>query len=571
MDFFRKKTAKRYLSIVFLTLLGGWTPNVFALNQPPPGASSDVIEKKIRKEAQAQLLSQKPIVPPEIEEEKPPEKKPAAAAAFYVRTIKLKGNEVLKPEEVEPVLKPYEGRKINSGDLADLKKKLEDLFRRHGYLAVAYVPPQDVENGELTVGILTSRMGKLKIEGLHYSSAWKMRSYWKIPEGRILQYQEIQRSLIHMNQNPDRVVKSVLRPGAEAGKTDIYLKAEEHFPVHPGFTWDNQGVKATGKERYGFTLKHTNFLRLDDTFLAGTSFGSAFGALYLSHIIPLTDFGTSFFWGFSYADVSPRKEFKDFHINAISQTYSLGLQQRLAANEHFRMDGRLGFDFKEKTNHQQTVTNIWDRLRVLSLGLDLQSIGKTGTWFLGQDAAVSFSPRGNGNPLNSRGAHESFFKYAFSAKRIQALPFETQGILALSGQLSPYKLPPTEQFFLGGATTVRGYPESDYGADQGLLARAEYNTPFFFAPKSWQLPRAGEPLRKQITLIAFFDYGYGQLRDPSNESNEHRVRVLDGIGGGFSVRFNRYISARFEWAAALRDALTEGGRSQFHFRLTTDI
>ena len=545
--------------------------------QPPPGTSAEILERKVRKQAEDEIRVKKPPEPVEVEVEKPAEEK-KAAASFLARKIQIHSKEALPTAkykdlptdaELAPLLAPYEGREITFEDLAALNRKLEQFYRAKGYFAIVYTPPQRIEEGQVRLEMLLAKMGNLEIEGPRWSRKSKVSSYWKTPPGEILHYQEIQKSVQAMNENPDRTVKPILKAGAEPGTTDVHLKVEERFPVHAGYSFDNQGVKLTGRERTGLTIRHNNLLRLDDIFLIGTAFGENFGALYLQHMLPLTTFGTRLASHFSHSQVTPKKEFKPFGINGTAETYGLSLMQRLFRNDRVWLDSHLGFDFKEKRTRTLSVTTGWDRLRVLSLGANLQARDKTGSWGLGQDFSFGFSPHGNGFALTSRDAESHFFKAEFSAERRQKLPFG-EGILTFQGQLSPDKLTPQEEFFLGGVSTVRGYPESDFGADQAVRTSFEYFLPLFFIPIEWKLPLANEPLREQIQWFGFIDHGYGRLRDPAE--SEHRTRNMLGVGSGFQIRFRKHVTARFEWGVPLHDEpLTESGKSQFYFRLASEF
>lgn len=553
-----------------LGIIGQKDPLRFAFAQdPPPGSSAEITEAKVREEAKKELLKKKPSQELQPEAEKPYELK-KKAPTFRLRKIHLEGDILLPSGTLEPLFGQYERREVSFEDMKTLNQSIEAIYREKGYFAVVYIPAQKVKAGELTLRVASARMGRLKVEGLRYFRKKKTLSYWSTPPERLLNYEQIRRDIFAMNENPDRFVRPVLLAGAVAGTTDVLLKVADQLPLHAGYTFDNGGTKLTGRERTGFKFRHNNLLTMDDTFLIGTVFGQNFGALYLNHMIPLTKFGTRLVTGFSHAQVNPKKEFKINGISGISETYSLQLFQRLFQRERFRGEVHLGFDFKEKRTRVESATSVWDRLRVLSAGGDFQASGFNGVWKLSQNFFFGFSPHGNGFPLTSRGGRSRFFKYAFSVERLQNLFWGTKASLYWEGQLSPHKLTPQEEVSFGGATSVRGYPESDYLADQGLLTRFEYQIPFFLAPRDWKLPYGKQPLREQIQLVSFLDYGYGRLNDASKD--ERRSRTLFGIGGGFVFHFRGNLSARFEWGVPLGDeGLTESGRSQFYFRLQADV
>ncbi len=528
------------------------------------GASAAVQESKIRDQAQAQLF-QPQVAKPVAFEEDPDLEAPATGPSFFIKKIILDGDVTLDRSEYEPLLKQFEGREIRFDELQKLISVLEQMYRAKGYIAVVLLPPQKMENQEVHLKTVTSRMGGLSIENNRYFAKWRTLSYWRILKGDVLLYDKIRQNVMDMNENPDRTVKPILKAGAEKGTTDVVLDVEDHFPGHFGYSFDNQGVKLTGKDRQGFTLRNNNFLGLDDTFLIGTTFGKAFGALFLYHVIPISNFGTKFIWSFSHAQVNPKKEFSIYGINGTSETYSLALQQRVIRTDKYSGNVQLGFDFKEKHTSTMSVTTAWDKERVISFTGDLQARDRWGGWGLGQGFYFGLPTFPDDWALASGGGVQSFFKYTYSLTRVTQLPWRTKALWDVQGQLSPDELLPQEQMFLGGARSIRGYPESDYGADSALQSRLDYLLPPYGMPDQWKLPFDTVPLKDQLNAILFWDTGYGRMHDPAADS-ENRSDFLMGIGGGFELRFRKSLSARLEWGVPVgNNPITEGGKSQLHF------
>ncbi len=532
------------------------------------GASAAVQESKIREQAQAQLFQPQVAKPVSFEEEQAPAA-PATGPSFFVKKVLLEGDVLIDAEEYEPLLQKFEGREIRFEELQQLINALEQLFRAKGYIAVVLLPPQKMERQEIVLKAVISRMGDLSIENNRYFMRWRTRSYWRTRKGQVLRYNKIRDDVMNMNENPDRTVKPILKAGAEKGTTDVVLNVEDHFPLHAGYSFDNQGVKLTGKDRQGFTLRNNNMLGLDDTFLIGTSFGKAFGSLFIYHVIPVSNFGTKFIWSISHAQVNPKKEFSIYGINGTSETYSLALQQQVVRTEKYSGTVQLGFDFKEKHTSTQSVTTAWDKERVISLKGDFQARDRWGGWGLGQGVYFGLPTFGDGWALASGGGVQSFFKYTYSVTRVTQLPWRTKAIWDLQGQLTPDQLLPQEQMFLGGARSIRGYPESDYGADQALQSRLDYLLPPYGMPDQWKLPYDTAPLKDQLNAIIFFDTGYGRAHDPN--AGEKRSDFLMGVGGGFELRFRKILSARLEWGIPLGDKpITEAGHSQLHFTINAN-
>ena len=291
--------------------------------------------------------------------------------------------------------------------------------------------------------------------------------------------------------------------------------------------------------------------------------------MYVHHLLPLGTHGTKLVSTFSHAQVNPKKEFKELHTNGISDTYSLAVQQRRFRTDRYASNVQVGFDFKDKRTKILSQTTAWDRERVLSFRHDIQGRDRMGGWSIGQGLFLGMSPRGNGYPLASRGGAHNFFKYTFSLARVQKMPKNTKAIITVDGQVTANRLLPQEQMFLGGARSVRGYPESDYGADRAIQTRVEYWVPSYFFPADWKTPYDQAPLREQFQILGFLDDAYGWVVDPT--SSESHYRHLLGTGIGLDWKFIKYFSARWEWGFALGGhPITEHGKHQMHFSIRAD-
>lgn len=535
----------------------------------PENSAADVLERRVIEEAEDALLRSKIPSEIEIESQKKSKDEPEALKVKIDRIV-LTIDSSIPSEEAQKFIQTFEDKKYSFSELQEIPQKLEAFYRTLGYFVLAYLPPQKLGSGELQIKVLVSRMGELKVEGIKYSRMFRLKSYWDTEKGEVIRYDQVISDLIQMNENPDRSVRPIMVAGKTLGETDVILNVKESFPVHASYNWDNSGVNLTGKKTHGFTLRHNNFFGFDDTLLVGTSFGNRFGAIFVQYLLPLTSFGTELVTSFSHSQVNPKKEFEQFGINGISQSYRIMLRQDIVKSAKQTFEAFLGYDIKEKTTHVLSISTVWDRLRVLFGGFDYVRRDSKGAWVLKPEVRAGIPLHGDGFPLNSRGAETQFFIFKYDLLRQQKLPYDILGSARLRGQHSDSRLMSQEQMYFGGASTVRGYPESDFLGDQGILANFELQIPVYIIPKDFKLPGDQSNLRDRLHLLAFLDYGYGRVNDPS--ATDLHTRTLLGTGGGVEFRLQKYFSLRVEWGVPLADRpITESGSSQFHFRLKANI
>src|SRR5262249_37194304 len=83
-----------------------------------------------------------------------PETKPSVnlqSPQFFVKHIEVEGSTLFKPEEFRPILEPYENKEVTLEELGKAVDAINKMYQKKGYLTTqAYVPPQDVETGNVT-------------------------------------------------------------------------------------------------------------------------------------------------------------------------------------------------------------------------------------------------------------------------------------------------------------------------------------------------------------------------------------------------------------------------------------
>jgi hemolysin activation/secretion protein len=150
------------------------------------------------------------------------------------------------------------------------------------------------------------------------------------------------------------------------------------------------------------------------------------------------------------------------------------------------------------------------------------------------------------------------------------MPFESYMSMRSQFQMSSKTLPSSEQFQLGGANSVRGYPEGDYLADIGANLNLDWIFPFYLFPKEIRFPYADMPLRNQLQPVIFLDLGGGGIMKPS--PGERQSKFLMGVGGGLRFQFNRNIFLRLDWAGRVATEEIPGqGPSNFYVTVQAEV
>jgi hemolysin activation/secretion protein len=570
------KTMPRYALILAGLLFALPLPS-YAIDpaEPPSQRSSEqasVIDQKIRDE----MESLEPVIVTVPEPEVEPTPKPAAGdVTFFVKEIRLEGNRVISTSELKPLLSSYENREITMKELSQAAEAVEKTYRKQGYITSrAIIPPQKLDTQSPLIRVIESKVGNIEIEGERFTREKYLASHMKLKKGERLNYAPIREALVAMNQNPDRQVKSVFRKGTDPESTDIILKVDERLPYHAGLSYDNQGSPATGRQRFGPSVRTTNLTGTDDALSVGSVFGENFGTLFNQYLRVIPQTGTRLGFLFSHAQVDPQKDSKAFAVNGISQTYSPSLSQNVVKKEWMNASFGTRFDFKESRTKILSGTFRRERLRVLRFGPDITIKDRFGITSFSPEFSFGMNAMGASiyaTSTSSRlGIEPGFFHMDNTFSRIQKMPWETRLLTRGEGQFATHKLPSSEALYLGGANSIRGYPEGDYLADSGIYFSNEHLIPLSFIPKEVHLPFFNTPVQKQFEFLSFLDFGYGRLRGPA--STDRKDRYLLGAGVGIKIRITDYLFGRLEVGHALgQEPLTESDHTRFHFRIQTEI
>ncbi len=490
--------------------------------------------------------------------------------SFFVRKVQVKDSQLLTETSLAPLLEPFEGHQQTIRAMQGLADMITAEYRKRGYLSSqAYIAPQEIADGVFTVSVLEGRIGRVIFEGNKHYSTEVLSRYCVIHEGDFFRYQKLQESVFKLNAHPDRVVRAIIRRGSALGQTDIIFKVDENKLLASNLLMDNRGSKPVGQHRGGLGLRRDNLFGQDDTLRMGTMIGKAFSSGFVEHALPIQALGSVWKTGVSMAKSAPRKQYKPYRVSSTSMDYWGRLETRFITTESLALDWRTGMDIKESRTMVLSGTDSRERLRVIRFGPTLTLRDDGGMTVIDDQFSLGLNAMGavlSSGSSQRAGVTPAFFASDFSLERLQRMPLKTRLSLKGRSHLSGDKQPASEQMLLGGADTVRGYPEGDYFADQGVLMNAEYLVPFFFIPDAWKMPGTKNRMRDALDFAFFYDHGLGWVKSPVN--GQKASTSLRGTGVGVRVRMaaDVYFTMDLAYAIGAKPDLSDN-----HFRIHSAI
>lgn len=516
-----------------------------AFAQTPPAAQTaggvvrQEVEMKRQKAMEARIEKER-----EMSEEVTAEevKLKESGPKVLVNQIVVEGATLLSSSEIRGVTSKYEGQELSLKEMQKIADLITDEYRKKGYVTSrAYIPPQSIQDGILKINIVEGKLGKLDIKGNQYFSTALLRKKMELRSGGYFDYSALQQSMVYINESPDRTARAILVPGKQPGTTDLIVEVDDNYPFHVGFEYDNWGSRYIGKHRYALVLEHNNLFGQDDKINVKAQFseGNHLRLQQARYIYPLTprlDAG-------GYVLLSKTElgeEFESLDAEGEAEVFGLFLNQALIEEADLAVGLNLGLDKKSIRNDLLGVQTSHDELRIFKGGVDLDVSDRWGRTIITaqMDTGVAdlWGAMSEKDYEASRaGAGGKFTKGVFNLFRLQPMPFMTSFLWKNSAQISNYNLVASEQFQIGGATSVRGYPPAEYSGDTGYYTAFELSIPVYPLSKDIKVPfYENVRLYDALRLVLFYDLGYVHTKTPA--AGEVEDKTLHGLG--FGARLN---------------------------------
>jgi len=513
------------------------------------------IEKRLKDAARAKD-EPAPVVAPE-DGEKPQRK--GGDRTLKVSKIVTGESEILTPDEIKSVIGPLEGRVISINELLDAVDRLNELYKEKGFLtARALLPPQTVEKGVVTLKLVEGRVGAIRIDGTRHMNDGYLERSLTLASGDLVRVDQLETDLRLFMAANNTPLMSEMVPGEEFGTTDLLIHVKEPKRLEARLTADNLGRENTGKGRGGMQVTARNLLGVAD--VANIEWNQSKGSrnLHMEYGVPFNHRGTRMSLLYDQGDVEIKEgEFRDLNLEGDSRTMGVAFSHILWARSRSQLTVFTGAQLKESESESNGFSLYTSRVHDYNGGLDWQRFDGTGLWLTHQEVTRGFS-------LN--GTRENFWTLKGHVIRYQQLPLDTTLLLKGIYQFSDTDmLPSTDQFQLGGMTTVRGYEEGLLVGDQGYLASAEVEFPLPLEESFW-----GRPLREQVRGLVFIDHG-GAFPFKGNGEGYNANDYLTSFGAGLRMALGERFSGRL--IAGIPVGYQEGNRHdvRFHFTLQAEL
>lgn len=528
----------------------------------------------------AALISSPALFSQNAADDPPPTKALAAQInastpqALFIREYRVIGSKTLPRGEIEKAVYGYLGPGRSEEDVEHARAALEKAYHDLGFQTVSVnVPPQRPTNGIVVLQVTEATVGRLRVKGSRFYSVEQIKKMApSLEEGTVPNFNDVQRDIIGLNQIADRQVTPSLKPGVIPGTVDVELTVKDKLPLHGSVELNNRYSANTTPLRLDLSARYDNLWQLGHTIGLGfqiapqrPSDALVYSAYYIARMPSIDWLGLMLQATRQNSDVA-----------TLGGTNSLGNGEiyggrflvNLPSRKGFFHSLSLGMDYKHFTQDLTIGNSIvsspvsyWP----FSLNYTATSIGKHYETAL--NAGVTFSFRGTSSQEefefdNRRyNASTNFFYFRGSLEHTQKLPMDFQLFAEVQGQATADPLLDTEQFSLGGLSTVRGYLESVVVGDNALCGSLELRSPSLLG---W----LGDG--HECRVFVFLDGGVTTLNDPLPEQTSQFNMWSYGIGG--TIRIFDHINGEFVVGVPqITQAPSEANQPLFTFRLWAEL
>jgi len=475
-----------------------------------------------------------PRAPPQIRVE--PASVPAAQAGdqikVMVKSLRVTGQTVYPEADLLAQTGFVAGSELNITELRAMAAKISDYYHAHGYfVAQAYLPPQDIRDGAVTIAVLEGKYGKIVLHNNTNLTEGTANGILRgLNSGDTIAIAPLERRLLLLSDLPGVTVSSTLVPGAAAGESDLIVDINPGKRVSGEVDADNAGNRYTGEYRLGATVNLNNPTGHGDVLSLRVLAASRlhYGRLSYETQVGQGRVGAAY----TALDYKLGREFAPLQAHGTAQVASIYGSYPLIRSRNTNLYTLVDFDaktFQDKIDSTSPSTVTDKKVQVGNIGLygdhrdgfgggGFSNYSVTG-YFGNLDIRTPAALAADQSTAKSNG---HYGKVAFNVARLQNLggPFTLYG--ALRGQFASKNLDISEKMELGGMYAVRAYPEGEAYADEGYVATLEARM---------LLPRFSQSERGQLHLVGFIDHGgVTTNHSPWAPGQNHRNLSAAGVG-----------------------------------------
>ena len=505
---------------------------------------------------------------------------------ILVTDILFDGNIKYSSEELKKSIENFISQELNYDDLLNVTNIISNYYRTRGFLATAYLPEQNINEGIIIIKIVEGKLGKIIIDtGSSEINLSKKRIKRfinnKLEKESVLNISQLDKNIRQINSLYGINAVAELQEGENFGETDIKIQIF-NTPMFSGSTiTNNHGSRSSGTGRLSNSINIDGLFNLGERFIfSSTMTGDVLNEdqyeksnyYALSAIFPLGYNGLQSTFRTSKMEYKLSDPFDSTKPSGYSTEYNVTLSKKLIETLRFNLNSSLSLSRNDYVNNLNTGNNSdKDTTKaLLNVGFDKTDNAFGGgvnfgsiSFSLGDvdltDNQTNFETDQTTTDTNGRNLKSNLI-----LNRLQNLNQKTNLLIKFNGQYAADNLDGSDQFSLGGVNGVRAYPSSEASGDLGFVTNLELKRNF-----------------DKFEGTLFYDYGkiklHKHLYENWNSTNPKLKNNYILRGWGFALDATIFKDINFNATYAFTignnpgsdtetkdvDGLTKGNRAYF--------
>lgn len=412
-----------------------------------------------------------------------------------IKTIGWHGDsQWISPDIGARIQQDFVGRCLGTAELENLLALLTEDFVGRGLVTTrAYLPAQDLAGGRLEIEIVAGVIERYELEGGSDDAVW-LAGVFPAKPGELLNLRDLEQGMEQINRLRSNRALLELRPGSAPGQTVVVVKNTPGRPVRMLAAYDNEGADATGRHSVSAMVtfdrllgwnEQLSLMRRQTAFPFDGPHRSEATSLRaqvpLGYRTLLFDFSQT-----SYVNTLSLPLGAQVAVEGRTQTYGFGIDHVVYRDQRSRVTAsyRLAAQ-SSRTWVDDILLEVGSRrLAFANVGVDASRRMWGGVVFGRVDIVQGLNGFGamRDAPALARGLpHAQFTKLTYELGHAHNVALGSVPLTISTqfrGQFARMGLYGSQQFLIGGPTSVRGFLNNALSGDSGLLIRTEVGLPW---------------------------------------------------------------------------------------------
>ncbi|MFZ7224547.1 ShlB/FhaC/HecB family hemolysin secretion/activation protein [Avibacterium avium] len=402
---------------------------------------------------------------------------------IHVKVLDETGLQKKTSLDLTALFTSYLHRPITLEDLNQLTEKITQYYREHNYLvARAFLPPQEIDSGQLTIGVIEGEIGKIAIQNESRLSEQFVRrmANTSVNSQPYLAQNEVEKLALLLNDLSGVKSNLTIRAGQALGATDLQIKLQDS-KLWKGYLFaDNQGTAETGRYRLSGGVRLFNLAGLGDelNFNALASQNGRLKNARLDYSVLLDGYGTRLGAFYSYLDYKLGGAFAPLDAKGSNQSVGVYLLHPTIRTPNLHLNTKFTLLQNRITDSQSLAEEVKNRSRINLVSLDINGVWNSvprGTTYFNLGASIGqehnrSSEAYQNRPLDWQESNKfTLINAGIGHEQVLGADFTLD--VNVKGQLADQNLSTSQKMLLGGQSGVRGYRSGAVSLDDGVVGQ----------------------------------------------------------------------------------------------------